>query len=63
MSPRWGSTPRRTNRLTVGRNVTLTLLKSLLMASDAMKVVASLKGREPGNRGTSAVGVVTKQRD
>jgi hypothetical protein len=25
MSPRWGSTPRLTDRLTVGRNVTLTL--------------------------------------
>jgi hypothetical protein len=24
MSPRWGLTPRRTDRLTVGRNVTLT---------------------------------------
>jgi hypothetical protein len=25
MSPRWGSKPRRTDRLVVGRNVTLTL--------------------------------------
>jgi hypothetical protein len=25
MRPRWGSTPRRTDRLIVGRNVTLTL--------------------------------------
>jgi hypothetical protein len=25
MSPRWGSTPRQTGRLTVGRNLTLTL--------------------------------------
>jgi hypothetical protein len=35
------------------------------MASDAMRVrvVASLKEREPGSRGTSAVGAVTKQRD
>jgi hypothetical protein len=29
MSPIWGSTPRRTDRLTVGRNVTLTLSLSL----------------------------------
>jgi hypothetical protein len=28
MSPRWGSTPRLTGRLTVGRNVTLTLTKT-----------------------------------
>jgi hypothetical protein len=30
MSPRWGSTPRRTDRLTVGRNVTLTLTLTAL---------------------------------
>jgi hypothetical protein len=30
MSPRWGSTPRRTDRLTVGRNVTMTLTDSAL---------------------------------
>jgi hypothetical protein len=29
MSPRWGSTPRLTGRLTVGRNVTLTLTDRL----------------------------------
>jgi hypothetical protein len=52
-----------TDGLVVGRNVTLT--RKLVMASDAMrlKVVASLNGREPRSRGTSAVGAVTKQRD
>jgi hypothetical protein len=36
MSPRWGSKPRRTDRLVVGRNVTLTLklLKNMVMGPD-----------------------------
>jgi hypothetical protein len=32
MSPRWGSTPRRTDRQTVGRNVTLTFISSSFSA-------------------------------
>jgi hypothetical protein len=58
-------------RITMLVNATSKLLlacvrvQSLLMASDAMRVrvVASLKGREPRSRGTSAVGAITKQRD
>jgi hypothetical protein len=35
MSPRRGSKPRRTDRLVVGRNVTLTLTLTWLMASES----------------------------
>jgi hypothetical protein len=55
MRPRWGSNLGLTDRLIVGRNVTLILtLKPAVIGWREM--VASLLGREPGSRGTSAVG-------
>jgi hypothetical protein len=44
MSPRWGSTPRRTDWLTVGRNVTLilTIDQLILSASFTMKTVTAM---------------------
>jgi hypothetical protein len=53
MSPRWGSTPRLTDRLTVGRNVT----HSLSSERHVRQLPAS-KDRNPeyGNRGIYIVG-------
>jgi hypothetical protein len=48
MSPRWGSTPRWTDRLTVGRNVTLTLIEMIkVKAFRAFITVYSLFKSEP----------------
>jgi hypothetical protein len=56
MSPRWGSTPRRTDRLTIGRNVTLTdvtkstpAAKSFYPLQLDMRVMMKLSEKNSGN--------------
>jgi hypothetical protein len=51
LGPRWGLTPRLTDRLTVGRNVTLTLITEL---------VGELESGETVNYGMRPVGLETK---
>jgi hypothetical protein len=53
----WALKPGLTDRLVVGRNVTLTLSgTSAVRVQGWLKMVASLQARWPGRRGTSTVG-------
>jgi hypothetical protein len=50
MSPRWGSTPIRTDRLTVGRNVTLTLTSIQNIVAHLLKARTVKPAETVGNR-------------
>jgi hypothetical protein len=59
MSPRWGSTPRQTDWLTVSRNMTLTLTEPVTVAewSKAWTVLARLDAGIVGSHPTRGMDV------
>jgi hypothetical protein len=59
MSPRWGSTPRLTDRLTVSRNVTLTLTLTLIWW--CCMLLSSAREAEKGWRSSTVEGATGRQ--